>query len=133
MRFKPNSAQVIRPVNPRPPMVAANNSGRSVGPQSSRSPELRTSSRRVTWCPKVPARWWFLPCTSLAMAPPTVTYLVPGVTGRNQPPPTVSDRISLSRTPASQRIRPVAESKSRKRSSLRVASRVPPLFRQLSP
>ena len=38
-----------------------------------------------TWRPKVPSRWWFLPCTSLAMAPPTVTNWVPGVTGRNQP------------------------------------------------
>ena len=33
----------------------------------------------------VPAAWWSLPWTSAAMAPPIVTYLVPGVTGTNQP------------------------------------------------
>ena len=30
-------------------------------------------------------RWWFLPWMSAAMAPPTVTWRVPGVTGTNQP------------------------------------------------
>ena len=38
-----------------------------------------------TFVPNVPARWWFLPWTSLATAPPSVTKRVPGVVGRNQP------------------------------------------------
>ncbi len=29
----------------------------------------------------LPSRWWFLPWTSAATAPPTVTWRVPGVTG----------------------------------------------------
>ena len=78
-------AQVMRPVRPRPPMVAANQSGSCVGEQRRREPSERTSSNWVMWQPKVPATWWFLPWMSLAMAPPRVTYLVPGVTGRKKP------------------------------------------------
>ena len=33
----------------------------------------------------MPALWWFLPWTSEATAPPSVTNDVPGVTGTNQP------------------------------------------------
>ena len=39
----------------------------------------------VTCWHQLPLRWWFLPWMSAAMAPPTVTYRVPGVTGTNQP------------------------------------------------
>ncbi len=74
-------------------MVAAKKSGFSVGEQRRREPSDRTSSNWVTCDPKVPAMWWFLPWMSLAMAPPRVTYLVPGVTGRNQPRGTAKSRI----------------------------------------
>ncbi len=47
------------------------------------SASIISSSR--TCQPNVPSTWWFLPWMSLAMAPPTVTNRVPGVTGRNQP------------------------------------------------
>ena len=45
----------------------------------------RAAGGAGTWRPKVPALWWFLPCTSEATAPPSVTNAVPGVTGTNQP------------------------------------------------
>ena len=45
----------------------------------------RAASARVTCAPKQPSRWWFLPWTSAATIPPSVTNCVPGVTGTNQP------------------------------------------------
>ena len=64
-----------------------------------------------TWQPKVPATWWFLPWMSLAMAPPSVTYFVPGETGRKKPRGTAKSRICASVMPASAVRTPVAASK----------------------
>ena len=96
-------------------MVAAYQSGFSVGEQSRREPSERTSSNCVTWQPKVPAMWWFLPWMSLAMAPPRVTYFVPGVTGRKNPRGTAKSRIWARVMPASAVSRPVSGSKSIRR------------------
>ena len=106
MGMSRNSTHVMRPVSPSPATVARN-SGAS-GVSSSVSPEERCSSSRVTKRPKVPAAWWFLPCTSFATAPATVTYFVPGVTGRNHPCGTTSASTSASVTPASARTTPEA-------------------------
>ena len=46
MGFRRSGAQVMRPVRPRPPMVAAYQSGFSVGEQRRRVPSERTSSKR---------------------------------------------------------------------------------------
>ena len=55
----------------------------------------------TTWFAKLPWTWWFFPWTSDAMAPPTVTWRVPGITGSQRPNPR-SIRIKVSRlTPAS--------------------------------
>ena len=59
-----------------------------------------------------PTRWWFLPWMSDAMAPPTVTCRVPGVTGTNQPSGT-SQRMRSSRlVPARAVTRPRRRSRS---------------------
>ena len=50
--------------------------------------------------PNEPSRWWFLPWMSLAIAPPTVTKRVPGVTGTNQPRGTMTPSSSSRLTPA---------------------------------
>jgi hypothetical protein len=68
----------------------------------------------VEWLKKVPAPWWFLPCTSLAIAPPTVTKRVPGVTDKNQPRGTNVRKISSSDTPPSQDNTPVSASNAAK-------------------
>ena len=87
----------------------------------------------VTCAPKLPARWWFLPCTSAAMAPPTVTCRVPGVTGTNQPSGS-SVRTSASMlAPASTVSCPVASSRSSTRSIGVMSSTVPPAFSAGSP
>jgi len=114
-------------------MVAPYQSGFSVGEQSFRDPSERINSNRRTWLPKVPAMWWFLPWMSFAMAPPTVTYFVPGVTGRKNPRGTAKSRIAASVTPASQTRMPVSASKEISRSSGRVESRLPSLSRHTSP
>jgi hypothetical protein len=114
-------------------MVARNQSGFCSGPQAMRLPSLRSSSMCRTWSPKVPAPWWFLPCTSLAIAPPTVASCVPGVTGSIQPRGIASRWISRSSTPASQTRLPLSASNSMKRSSPRVSHRAPPGLRQTSP
>ena len=80
-------------------MVASNQRTFSAGLQDRRLPSERSRSKPSTWLPKVPARWWFLPCTSLAIAPATVTKRVPGVTGRNQPCGTPKARMSASSSP----------------------------------
>ena len=64
------------------------------------APSAVSRSRLRTWLPKLPSVWWFLPCTSAAMAPPMVTWRVPGSTGTHSPNGS-SARISASRlTPA---------------------------------
>ena len=105
--FEASWAQVMRPVRPMPPMVAAYQSGFSVGVQRRRVPSERTSSKAGTWQAKEPACSWFLPWMSLAMAPPRVTYLVPGVTGRKKPRGTAKSRIWARVMPDSAVRRPV--------------------------
>ena len=83
----------MMPVSPMPPAVAQNSAGSASG--VTRRSELSGSSRssQGTWLAKLPARWWFFPCTSAAIAPPMVTCRVPGETGTNQPagsPATIS-------------------------------------------
>ena len=116
-----------------PPIVARNHSGFSVAEHSRCAPSERTSSKRGIWHPKVPATWWFFPWTSLAIAPPTVTYLVPGVVGRNQPRGTAKSRMSARETPASQRNNPVCGSNASRRESPAEVKRVPPSSKQTSP
>ena len=103
-------ASAIRPVSPMPPAVAQNRSGSSVGRSRSSVPRAGVSSTMdSTWAVKVPSRWWFLPWTSEAMAPPTVTCRVPGDT-IGQSPSGTRVRISRSRlTPACTRARAAVE------------------------
>ena len=114
-------------------MVAAYQSGFSVREQRLRLPSDRTSSKHGTWQPKEPATSWFLPWMSLAMAPPRVTYLVPGVTGRKKPRGTAKSRICASEMPDSAVRMPVSGSKSIRRFMPVVCSRVPSFSRQTSP
>ena len=78
-------ASTMTPVSPMPPTVAQKRSGSVSGLSVTRSPRPSTTVMRETCDPKVPSTWWFLPCTSAAMAPPTVTIRVPGVTGTKKP------------------------------------------------
>ena len=70
-------------------------------------------STALTEALKQPCTWCALPCTSLAMQPPTVTYLVPGVIVGNQPRGAKSAMIWARLTPASQVSVPVASSNAR--------------------
>ena len=90
------------------------------------SPPGSTISNDCTCRAKLPATWWFLPCTSAAMAPPTVTCLVPGDTGTNQPAGSPATMSCSRLTPASQVTRPVAGSRSMIRFSLAVEITTPP-------
>ena len=110
------------PVRPIPPTVARNSSRSTSGPQTTSPPSATRRRRRSTKRPNDPSRWWFLPCTSAATHPPTVTNLVPGVTGGNQPRGRKTLRISASESPASHVSRPEAASKSRMRSARGVAT-----------
>ena len=125
-RFSWIVAATMSPVSPMPPAVAQNSDG------SDCSVTVRVSPSGVTICSdrtcraKLPATWWFLPCTSAAMAPPTVTCLVPGETGTNHPAGSPAT-ISCSRlTPAWQVTRPVVASRSTIRFSRAVEITTPP-------
>ncbi len=99
-------ARRMMPVSPMPPAVAQNSSGSQSGVTRRTCPSEVSRSNSGTWTAKLPATWWFLPCTSAAIAPPTVTWRVPGETGTNQPSGSMAV-ISCSRlTPASQVTRP---------------------------
>ncbi|WP_156927452.1 hypothetical protein [Leisingera methylohalidivorans] len=50
---------------------------------------------------KLPSLWWFLPCTSAAIAPRRVTNLLPGTTSGNQPRSRKAEMTSPSNTPLS--------------------------------
>ena len=63
---------VTMPVRPMPPMVAQNSSGSAVG-ETVTAPRGVTRRISSTWSPIEPSRWWFLPWTSAATAPPMVT------------------------------------------------------------
>jgi hypothetical protein len=122
------------PVSPRPPAVAANRPASSPGSTVTGAPAAGVSScsERTAWR-MLPSRWWFLPCTSLATAPPTVTNRVPGVEARNQPEGTVA-RSSRSRlTPACTVTRPLAWSKARMPSRPAMSATSPPAFWAASP
>ncbi len=125
-------ASIITPVRPMPPAVAQNRSG-SESAESAAVPVGVARVIEVTWEQKLPSTWWFFPWISAAMAPPTVTSRVPGVTGTNQPRGT-NRSIRVSRlTPAPTVISPVARS-ARWTPSSQVASRtVPPAFWAASP
>ena len=120
----------IIPLSPMPPTVAANRS--SPGSARRSDPSAPMTSSHSSRRPKLPAPWWFLPCTSQAAMPPTVTNLVPGVTGGNQPRGAKVATTSASSTPASQASSPVPSSKARKRFSLPVRS-TPSGFSAASP
>ena len=76
-----DDAGEAHPADRRPEQLGA----RSVGDSSTTVPSARSSDRRATLEPNEPSTWWFLPWMSLAMAPPTVTKRVPGVTGTKKP------------------------------------------------
>ena len=79
-------ARSTMPVSPLPPTVAQNSSDSSPsGVRWRICPSAVKSSIEVTWLPKLPALWWFLPWMSQAIAPPTVTCRVPGSTGTHSP------------------------------------------------
>ena len=94
-------ASTTIPVRPMPPTVAQNSSGcvdRRRARPARRWRGAATGARRCR--PNEPSTWWFLPWMSLAMAPPTVTNRVPGVTGTNQPRGTITRSSSSRLTPA---------------------------------
>ena len=68
-----------------PPTVARKSSRSRSGPHSTSRPSAVRRVMRSTKLANEPSRWWFLPWTSQATHAPTVTNLVPGVTGGNQP------------------------------------------------
>ncbi len=105
-------AAAMMPVSPMPPAVAQNSSGSAPGVTRRSRPSASSRSKEGTCRAKLPATWWFLPCTSAAIAPPTVTCRVPGETGTNHPRGRAAV-ISCSRlTPASQVTRPASVSNS---------------------
>jgi hypothetical protein len=114
------------PVRPMPPILASNRSVFSDGLASTIS-SLASRIRRLDTCwPKQPSRWWFLPCTSLATMPPSVTNFVPGVTGVNQPRGRNVRFMSARLSPASADSTPVASSKLRMRFAKRVLTTLSP-------
>ena len=87
----------------------------------------------ITWEQKLPSTWWFFPWMSAAMAPPTVTSRVPGVTGTNHPNGT-SRSIRVCRlTPAPTVTTPESRSTRWMASSQVASSTVPPAFWAASP
>ena len=122
------------PVSPLPPTVAQNNSeSPPSGVRWRISPSAVSSSMDRTWLPKLPALWWFLPWMSQAMAPPTVTWRVPGSTGTHKPSGSAA-RISWSRfTPASTSTRWLSRSIEWIWFSAVMSTTSPPPFWALSP
>ncbi len=119
-------ARTMSPVRPMPPAVAQNNDGSDCSVTVRDSPPGSTMSNDRTCRAKLPATWWFLPCTSAAIAPPTVTCRVPGETGTNHPAGSPATMSCSRLTPASQVTRPVAASSSMIRFSLAVEITTPP-------
>lgn len=130
-RFRRRVAERITPVSPRPPVVASKRAVPGVTVRT--SPSAVRSSSASTCRASEPAPGWSRPCTSEAIAPPTVILPVPGTTGRNQP---CGSRIRSSRsrlTPASQRTVPAPWSRARTRSRPVMSSTEPPAFWAASP
>lgn len=127
-------ARRMMPVRPLPPTVAQNRS--ESGPAGVRwrtSPLAVSSSIERTWLPKLPALWWFLPWMSQPIAPPTVTWRVPGSTGTHKPWGSAAF-INWSRlTPASTSTSRVPESIEWMRLSAGMSITSPPPFCALSP
>src|SRR6266545_3227771 len=122
------------PVSPIPPTVAQNRSASVPDGCSVRTtPSAPSRSSDSRWLPNEPSMWWFLPCTSAAIAPPTVTCRVPGTTGSHSPNGS-STRMSVSRlTPASHRTVRAARSTACTVASRVRSSTVPPAFCAASP
>ena len=120
------------PVRPIPPAVAQKRSGSESG-VTVWVPVGVTRVIEVTCEQKLPSTWWFLPWMSAAIAPPTVTRRVPGVTGTNQPSGTKRSIRVWRLTPAPTVTSPASRSTECTASS-QVASRtVPPAFWAASP
>jgi hypothetical protein len=79
------AARRITPVSPMAPQIWSKPSGSDRWSTRRTAPAASITSTQSTQARKLPAPWWFLPCTSAAIAPPRVTNFVPGVTRRNQP------------------------------------------------
>lgn len=80
------TARTMIPVSPLPPTVAQNNSASEPsGVRCRTEPSAVSNSIDTTWLPKLPSLWWFLPWMSQAIAPPMVTWRVPGSTGTHRP------------------------------------------------
>ena len=125
-------ASSTTPVIPMPPAVAQNTSAWSVGETSMR-PVGVARTRLVTCEQNEPSRWWFLPWMSAAMAPPTVTKRVPGLTGTNQPWGTnVCIRVSRL-VPAPTRTHPASRSTSSTPSRVVASMTTPPAHCAASP
>ena len=92
-----------------------------------------TSVIDTTWEQKLPSTWWFLPWMSAAIAPPTDTSRVPGVTGTNQPSGTNRSMRVWRLMPAPTVIRPDSRSTERTSSSQVASTTVPPAFWAASP
>ena len=123
---------MITPVRPIPPAVAQNSSG-SDEADTVTVPVGVTRVISTTWEQKLPSTWWFFPWMSAAMAPPTVTRRVPGVTGTNHPSGT-SRSIRVCRlTPAPTLTRPETRSTSWTASNQVASSTAPPAFWAASP
>ena len=117
-----------------PPTVAQNSSDSGPSGVSVRiSPSAVARSIDRTWLPKLPLVWWFLPWTSAPIAPPIVTWRVPGSTGTHQPSGRAA-RIRVSRlTPPSTTATPVSASIAGGRARPVMSSTVPPAFCAGSP
>ena len=125
-------AVVTTPVRPMPPAVAQKRAGSDEADRVT-VPVGVTNVISRTWEQKLPSTWWFLPWMSAAMAPPTVTSRVPGVTGTNQPSGTRRSIRVCRLTPAPTVTWPDTRSTSWMASS-QVASRTdPPAFWAASP
>ena len=127
-------ARMMIPVRPLPPTVAQNSSLSGPSGVSRRiSPSAVSRSIDRTWLPKLPALWWFLPWMSHAMAPPMVTWRVPGSTGTHSPNGSAAF-IRVSRlTPPSRSTRRVSPSMVWIRFSAVMSMTRPPPFCALSP
>jgi len=130
------AACVITPVRPSPPTVAQNSStvcGSCPVGESRRTvpvPSTRSSQRMCR--PIAPSTWWFLPWTSAAIAPPTVTNLVPGLTGMNQPRGRVTRSSASSETPPPTIATPRSSSRSMPANAVQSRTH-PPAFCAASP
>jgi hypothetical protein len=126
-----SSAVTMAPVCPRPPAVARNSASPGVTRRLSPPGSIRVSA--ATCWQKEPALWWFLPCTSLPMAPPIVAKPVPGSTSGSQPRGASRRTISPSVSPASAVSVPVSPSSAHIRSSRVMSIARPPSFSAASP